>query len=91
MVFNRQQVKMKEYLTESALHNVPEIESNTWVGKTAHLVLKEGNQEVTGTIVVVEKSARPNTPQSSDFLWVNVIINGKRYWIDAIKSLKILD
>lgn len=91
MVNNWQQIEMKEYMTESALLDVPEKESNTWVGKDAHLVLKEGDQEVTGTIEVVEKSARPNTPHSSDFLWVNIIINGKRYWIDAIKSLNILD
>lgn len=82
---------MKEYMTESSLLDVTEVESNSWVGKNAHLVLKEGNQEVTGTIEVVEKSACPNTPHSSDFLWVSIIINKNRYWINAIKSLKILD
>lgn len=88
---NNWQKKMKEYLTESALLDVPEAESNSWVGKQASLILTEGNQEISGIIETVEKSARPNTPQSNDYLWVNVIINGERYWINAIKSLKIFD
>ena len=81
---------MKEY-TEHELLCVPEAESDTWVNKKACVTLKDGKGAVDGIIQTVKKSALPNTPQSADFLWVGIKVDGKLYRIDDIESLKILD
>lgn len=80
---------MKEY-TEHELWHVSEADAGTWVHKKALAVLKDGKGVVEGIIDIVEKSRNPNTPQSIDFLWVSLVIGGKRYRIDTIESLKIM-
>lgn len=81
---------MKEY-TENELLHASEAETNTWVKKEAHVVLKEGKGEIEGIIDHVETSCVPNIPQSAEYLWVDLMIDGKRYSINTIKSLKLLE
>ena len=90
MVYNWQR-NMKEYTTEGELLKISEKESLSWIGKQSCVILKDGNQKVSGMIENVLHSNHPNTPSTSDFLWYRIDIDGKHYFIDKIKTLIIFD